>query len=93
MELGVGFFEIGDGQTQIPFGRGQRAMSQQVLDMAEVGVVLEQMRCHRVSPDITGDVLFHICKPGMFLDDIPHGVRIEWATAQGEKQLIRDITK
>ena len=44
MELGVGRFEVGDGQAQVTLRGGQRTVPQEVLDMAEIGVVLHQVR-------------------------------------------------
>jgi hypothetical protein len=49
MELAVGLFQIGDGEAQITLGRVERAMPQDVLHMAQVGLVLDQVRGARGS--------------------------------------------
>jgi hypothetical protein len=43
MEFGVGLLEIGNGQAQIAFGGRNGTVAQQVLDVAEAGVILHQV--------------------------------------------------
>lgn len=49
MELVMGRFQIGDGQMQVKLGRGQKPVARDLLHMAQVGLVLRQMRGHEVA--------------------------------------------
>ena len=50
MELAVGLLQVGDGQPQIPLRGRQRDVPQKLLDVAQVGVVLQQVRGATVPP-------------------------------------------
>jgi len=50
MKLCVSLFQIGDGQPQVPFHGGQRAVAQQILHVAQVGIVLDQVGGADVPP-------------------------------------------
>ncbi len=54
VELGVGFFEVGDGQAQVAFGGGQGAVAEQILDVPQVGVVLHKVSRAGVAPNMRG---------------------------------------
>ena len=43
MEFRVGLFQIGDGEAQVALRGGQGAVAQEVLDVPQVGVVLNEM--------------------------------------------------
>jgi len=76
MEAGMGLLQIGNGQLQVPFRGGQRAVAQQVLHVAQVGVVLNQMRGARVPPYMGCDVLLDLGQPGMTFHQVAHGMGI-----------------
>ena len=43
MEFRVGLFQIRDGETQVALRGGQGAVPQEILDVPQVGVVLDEM--------------------------------------------------
>jgi len=43
MEFGVGFFQIRDGEAQVTLRGGQGAVAQEILDVPQVGVVLNEV--------------------------------------------------
>ena len=51
------FLQLGNGDAQVTFGRGKGAVSEDFLDVAQVGLVLEQVRSAGVPPDMAGDAL------------------------------------
>jgi len=67
----MSFFEVGDGQAQIFLGGGQAPVPEDFLHMAQVGVVLEQVRRAGVPPQVAGDVLFDSGPARVSLDDMP----------------------
>ena len=44
MAADVRGLQLSDGEMQVTLGRGQRAMAEDLLDVAQVGFVLQQMR-------------------------------------------------
>ena len=73
--------QVGDGQVQIPLGGRKALVSEQRLHVAQVGVVLEQMRGARVPPDVATDFVIHARQPRPFLDDVAQDVPIQRPTA------------
>ena len=68
MALSMSLFQIGDGERKITLGRRQRAMAEDFLDVAQVGLVLQKMRGATVPPQMTGDMLFHSRKIRILFD-------------------------
>jgi putative addiction module component (TIGR02574 family) len=50
MMFAVRFFELGDGEMQVTLGGGQGAMTEDLLDVTDIGFVLQQVRGATVSP-------------------------------------------
>jgi hypothetical protein len=50
MELGMGFFQVGDAEAEVALRSRQRAMPQQILDVPQVGLVLHQVGRAGVAP-------------------------------------------
>ena len=76
MELGVSGFQVGDGELQVTLGGRQRAVPKQVLNVAQIGVVLDQVRGAGVTPDVRRDVFLDLGEPGVTLDQVADGVRV-----------------
>jgi len=60
MKLGVGFFQIRDGQAEVAFCGGEGAVAEEVLDVAEAGMVLDEMSSAAVAPDVRCDDLLDL---------------------------------
>ena len=86
MEPGVGLLQVGDGQAQVTLGGGQRAVAQQVLHMAQIGVVFDQVGGARMTPDMGGDVLLDPGQPGMVLDQVAHGMGVQGVAPEREEK-------
>jgi putative addiction module component (TIGR02574 family) len=71
MMFAVRFFELGDGEMQVTLGGGQGAMTEDLLDVTDIGFVLQQVRGATVSPHVAGDTLFDPGAPCVFPDQSP----------------------
>ena len=92
MKFAVRFLQIGDGQAQISLGGGKGAVAEHFLNVAQVGVVFEQMRRARVPPEVRGDFLFNPGLPGVFLDNVPNAVSAQGVTmSQRNKKNVGDM--
>lgn len=49
--------QVGDGEPEVTLGRGEARVPEQGLHVAQVRVVLEQVRRARVPPQVRRDVL------------------------------------
>jgi hypothetical protein len=73
VETGMCLFQVGDGEPEVTLGGDQGAMAQQILHMAQVGVVLDRMGSAGVAPDVTRDMFLHPGQFGMARDQGPNG--------------------
>ena len=69
VELPVRFFQLGDRDAQVALGRDERAVAEDFLHVAQVGLVLEQVRGARVTPDMAGHPLLDLCRLGVFFNE------------------------
>lgn len=67
VEFRVRLFQIGDGEAQVALGRGERLMAKQVLDMAEAGMVLDQVSGTGMAPHVRRYGLPDASRPGVLL--------------------------
>jgi len=74
MELGVGLFQIGDREAQVALRGRQGAMPQEVLDVPQVGVVLNEMGSARVAPYMWGNDLLDPGRLRMLFDQGAEGM-------------------
>ena len=77
MKLGVGFFEIGDGQPEVAFGCRKGTVAKQVLNMAQTGVVLDQVRGTTVTPHVRSDHFFDFCELGVLFHQSSQAIGIQ----------------
>ena len=77
MEFRVGLFQIRDGETQVTLRGGQGAVPQEVLDVPQVGVVLNEMGSTSVAPDMRGNDLLDPGRLGMLFDQGAEGMGIQ----------------
>jgi hypothetical protein len=73
MEFGVGLFQIRDREAQVALRGGQGAMPQEVLDVPQVGVVLNEMGSARVAPYMRGHDLLDPGRLRMLFDQRAEG--------------------
>ena len=78
--------QLGDGELEITLGRSERAMAEDLLDVAQVGFVLQQMCGATVSPQMTGDALLDPGEPRIFFHDAAEGVAGDRQSALREEQ-------
>jgi hypothetical protein len=64
----VGLFQIRDGEAQVTLRGGQGAVAQEILDVPQVGVVLNEMGSASVAPDMVGNDLLDPGRLGMLFD-------------------------
>ena len=69
VELPVRFLQFGDRDAQVSFGRDERAVAEDFLHMAQVGLVLQQVGGARVPPDMAGHPLLDLCRLGVFFNE------------------------
>ena len=74
MTAAVHFFEVGNAHLSIDLGRIKGGMSQEFLDMADIGVVPEHERRTGVPEGVRRDRLFDLCFVGAAFDDLPDHV-------------------
>ena len=86
MEPGVGFLQVADGQAQVSLGRGERAMPQEVLHMAQIGVVFDQVGGTGMTPDMGGDVLLDPGKAGVVFDQIAHRMAVQGVAPERQEK-------
>jgi hypothetical protein len=73
----VGRLQVADGQAQVTLGGRQRAVSQQVLDVAQIGVVFDQVGGTGMTPDVGCDVFFDPGQPGMAFNRAAHRMGVQ----------------
>jgi hypothetical protein len=86
MEAGVSLLQVADGQTQVTLGGRQRAVTEQVLHMAQIGVVFNQVGGARMTPDMGRDVLLDPGQPGMTFDQIADRMGVQGIAPEGEEK-------
>ena len=64
-------------------------MAEDLLDVAQVGFVLQQMRGATVPPQMAGDALFDPGEPRVFFDDAAEGVACDRTAALREEEASR----
>jgi hypothetical protein len=80
LKFGVGLFQIGDREAQITLRGGQGAVSQEALDVAHIGVVLNAMGGAIVTPDMRGHDHLDPGQVGWLRRDqtVLPGEKVEW---------------
>ena len=84
---GVGFLQVGDGEPEVFFGGGDRAMAEHLLDKADIGPVaaLDEVCCACVPPYMAGDVFFNAGESCVSLHDVAESVRVN-GTSPGAQE-------
>ena len=82
----VGRFEISDGQVQITLGGGQAAVAEHFLDVAHVGMVLDEVGGAGVPPDVAGDVFLDAGGTGIFADNGVEGVGVDLSASATQEE-------
>ena len=77
VEFGVGLFQIGYREAQVALCGGQGAVPQEVLDVAQIGVVLNEMGSTSVAPHMRGHDLLDPGRLSMLFYQGAEGVGIQ----------------
>ena len=72
MRLGVNALQLGDAVVGVVLRRFQRRMSHQLLNVAHVGIAVEQMRGERVAQDVGASAPLHVGLAQLRIDDSPY---------------------
>jgi hypothetical protein len=78
----MGLFKIRDGQAQVAFGGGKGAVAEQILDMAQMGLVLAAVSDARVTPHVWCGVLLHL-RDVIDREAVTPKVRLGWRLGSG----------
>ena len=73
----MGGLQVGDGEAQVAFGGGEAAVAEHLLDVAHVGVVLDEVGGAGVPPGVAGHGLVHAGGAGVFADEGVEGVGVD----------------
>ena len=73
----MGLFQVGDGETQIALRGGQGTVSQEVLDVAQIGVVLNEVGRTGVPPHMRSHDLLDPGRLSMLFYQGAEGVGIQ----------------
>jgi hypothetical protein len=77
MELGMKPLKIGDGQTEVTFSGRNGTVAKQVLDVAETGVILDEVCGTGVPPDMRRDQFLYVGTLSVPFDHLAQRVRIQ----------------
>ncbi len=86
MKLGVGFFQIRDGQAEVTLCGGEGAVAKQILDVAEAGMVLDEMSRAAVAPDVRCDDLLDLGQLRVLFDQGAQGMGIQRMPPVGDEK-------
>jgi hypothetical protein len=88
MKLRVSLLQIRYGEAEVTLGGRQGAVPQQVLYVAQAGVVLDEVRSAGVPPHMRRHELPDLGRLGMAFDQEPERMPVQWMAPVGDEQPI-----
>jgi hypothetical protein len=85
----MSLFQIRDGEAQVALRGGQGTVPQAVLDVPQVGVVLNEMRGTGVTSDVRGHDLLDPRRLGVLFDQGAEGMGIQRIAPVGEEEAVK----